>query len=150
MKKQLYITIVGNHLSGKTSVGIAICDFLRSKGLEVTLADPDVDDDKRVDPLQDMRMEALKGMEVSITAARNWPTPVCEVDNSKAENLDAMTERDLTAFIARTGPRKLTTQYARQKRQAMRLRLAGNTQEALSKEKKCDELYRRIPAKERW
>ena len=64
MTRKLRIAISGTHNTGKTTVGIALRDFLRERGFSVELADPDASSEQ--DTLQAMRMEALAGTEVSI------------------------------------------------------------------------------------
>jgi hypothetical protein len=71
------------------------------------------------------------------------------------ENMDGMWADDLDRYAAelsaQTGPvAVLGAQYARLKADAMRARLAGNTQLALDLEARCDRVYGRLPREARW
>jgi len=71
------------------------------------------------------------------------------------ENLDAMSEPELTAFYERTrtdkdnAVRALAT-YANMKRTAMQCRVRGRLMQAQMFEEMCDEVYSKLPDEFRW
>lgn len=69
---------------------------------------------------------------------------------SEAVNLDAMSVRELAEYYRDANPRKMATRYAKNKLNATLHRLDGRIALAGEYELTCDELYNRIPKKERW
>jgi hypothetical protein len=68
MTRELRITISGPLRSGRTTVGIAIRDFLREWGLDAELIDSDAPEvlTLKQEAMQDKRMHALFATKVSI------------------------------------------------------------------------------------
>lgn len=68
----------------------------------------------------------------------------------EAVNLDAMSVRELAEYLHGATPNRIATRYANNKMIAMQHRLAGRIAAADLYEVTCEELYKRLPKKERW
>lgn len=69
---------------------------------------------------------------------------------SEAVNLDAMSVREIGEYLHSATPNRIAARYAKNKLAAMQHRLAGRIAAACEYEATCEELYKRLPKKERW
>lgn len=76
MDRNLTIKIIGDHKSGKTTIGVALRDFLRERGFIVEFVDPDVGGNGILD-------ERLNGMARRLVTLANQTGIVIETEQTK-------------------------------------------------------------------